>query len=144
MDTTHMSGVEIMHAMKQELIPYPSMTETVPMKFIAVEKGRIVFEVKADQRHLNIFGGVHGGFSATVLDTVTGCVVHTMLSAGSGYATIDLSVKMLRPVPKDVPLHVEGTIISVTKSLGVSEGTLKDEEGKPYAHATATCMLLSN
>jgi uncharacterized protein (TIGR00369 family) len=73
---------------------------------------------------------------------VTGCVVHTMLSAGTGYATIDLSVKMLRPVPKDVPLLAEGKIIIVTKSLGVSEGALKDESGKLYAHATATCKLI--
>ncbi len=142
MDTSNMTGLEIMQAIEQEVIPYPSMTETVPMRFIVVERGRIVFEVKADKRHLNIFGGVHGGFSATVLDTVTGCVVHTMLSAGTGYATIDLSVKMLRPVPKDVPLLAEGTIISVTKSIGVSEGALKDEAGKLYAHATATCKLI--
>ena len=85
---------------------------------------------------------MHGGFSATVLDTVTGCVIHTMLSAGTGYATIDLSVKMLRPVPKDVTLLGEGNIISVTKSIGVSEGALKDEAGKLYAYATATCKLL--
>ena len=104
----------------------------------------ILREVKADMRHLNIFGGVHGGFSATVMDTVTGCTVHTMLSAGTGYATIDLSVKMLRPVPRDVRLLAEGLIINVSKSLGVSEGTLKDETGKLYAHATATCMLLEN
>ena len=84
MNTTNMTGLEIMQAMEQEVIPYPPMTETVPMKFIVVERGRIVFEVKADKRHLNIFGGVHGGFSATVLDTVTGCAVHTMLSAGTG------------------------------------------------------------
>ncbi len=139
-----MTGLEIMQAMQQEAIPYPPMAETVPMRFKEVEKGRMAFEVKADERHLNIFGGVHGGFSATVMDTVTGCAVHTMLGAGTGYATIDLSVKMLRPVPQDVRLFAEGTVISITKSLGVSEGTLKDETGKIYAHATATCMLLAN
>lgn len=142
MNITKMTGLEIMQAMAQQEIPYPPMIETVPMKFIAVERGRVTLEVKADQRHLNIFDGVHGGFSATVLDTATGCVVHTMLDAGIGYATIDLSVKMLRPVPNEVPLLAEGTIISVTKSLGVSEGVLKDDAGKLYAHATATCKLI--
>ena len=38
-------------------------------------------------------GGVHGGFAATVLDTVTGCAIHTLLEAGVGYGTIDLNVK---------------------------------------------------
>ncbi len=132
-----------MQAMEQGVIPYPPMAETVPMRFIEVEKGRMLFEVKADKRHLNLFGGVHGGFSATVMDTVTGCAIHTMLGVGTGYATIDLSVKMLRPVPKDVLLLAEGTIINISKSLGVSEGTLKDETGKIFVHATATCMLLT-
>ena len=65
------------------------------------------------------------------------------ISAGTGYATIDLSVKMLRPVPKDAPLLVEDTIIDVTKSPGVSEGVLKDEAGKLYAHTTTTCKLIA-
>ena len=67
MNVTTMTGLEIMQAMEQEVIPYPSMTEIVPMKFIVMVKGRTVFEVKADERHLNIFGGVLGSFAATVL-----------------------------------------------------------------------------
>lgn len=144
MTTNNMTGLEIMQAMAQDQLPYPSMTETIPMRILAVEKGRVVFEVKADNRHLNIFGGVHGGFSATVMDTVTGCTVHTMLDTGVAYATVDLSIKMLRPVPKDVDLLAEGKIINVSKSLGVSECTLKDAAGKLYAHATTTCMILKN
>jgi len=144
LNTTNMTGLEIMQAMEQEVIPYPPIAEIVPMRLTEVDKGRIVFEVKADKRHLNIFGGVHGGFSATVMDTVTCCALHTMLSAGTGYATIDLSVKMLKPVPKEVRLLAVGTIINVSKSLGVSEGILKDEAGKIYVHATATCMLFTN
>ena len=56
--------------------------------------------MKADERHLNPLGGVHGGFAATVLDSVTGCAVHSMLEAGAGYGTIDLNIKMCRPIPK--------------------------------------------
>jgi len=144
MDIKNKTGLEIMEAMLQGEFPHPSIAETIPMKAVLVEKGRMVFEVKADERHLNPLGGVHGGFAATVMDSATGCAVHTMLEAGVGYGTIDLSVKMLRPVPTDVLLVAEGLIINISKSLGVSEGTLKDETGKLYAHATATCMLFPN
>lgn len=137
------SGLQIMQAMAQGEIPHPSITETMPMKCSLAEKGRVVFEVKADARHLNPLGGIHGGFAATVLDSVTGCVVHTMLEAGVGYATVDLNVKMLKPVPINTELIAEGLIIKVSASLGVSEGTLKDENGNLYAHSTATCMILS-
>ena len=47
-------------------------------------------------RHVNPMGGVHGGFAAAVLDSVTGCAVHTMLDPGFGCGTVDLNIKMLR------------------------------------------------
>ena len=45
-----------------------------------------------------------------VLDSVTGCAVHTLLEAGVAYATIDLNIKMIRPVPKDENLIAEGNV----------------------------------
>ena len=87
-------------------------------------------------------GGVHGGFAATVLDSVTGCAVHTMLDAGLGYGTVDLSIKMLRPVPREVELIAEGRVLHFSRNLGVSEGTLKTADGKLLSHATATCFVI--
>ena len=112
------------------------------MKFVSVEKGVAIFEATADDRHINPLGGVHGGFAATVMDSVTGCAVHSMLDAGVGYGTIDLNVKMLKAVPKDKALKAEGRVISMSNSLGVSEGKLIDETGKIYAYASATCMIM--
>lgn len=101
-----------------------------------------MFHATADERHLNPLGGVHGGFSATVLDSVTGCAVHTMLEAGVGYGTVELDVKMMRPVPVDTKLIARGKVLSLTRSLGFAEGALTDEAGKLFAHATATCMII--
>ena len=137
----NMSGLEMMTAMVEGRIPMPSIAMTIPMKGIAVEYGKIIFEATADDRRLNPLGGVHGGFSATVLDSVTGCAVHSTLDPGVGYATIDLNLKMLKAVPMNVSLIAEGRIINISRSLGVSEGSLKDLEGQIYAHATATCMI---
>jgi len=97
--------------------------------------------VQADQHHLNPLGGVHGGFAATVLDTVTGCAIHTVLEAGAGYGTIDLNIKMCRPIPQNRPLTAIGQLINTSKNLAISEGKIIDEDGKLYAHATATCMI---
>ena len=137
-----MTGLELMQAMLDGTIPAPSIASTIPMQGVAVESGKVVFRARADARHLNPLGAVHGGFAATVMDTVTGCAVHTLLGAGEGYSTIDLNVKMMRPVPRDVDLVADGNVINISRSLAVSEGTLKDAEGKLYAHATATCMLM--
>ena len=142
MSLKNMSGLELMLAMAAGKIPAASIASTIPMKIVAAERGKVVLEATADERHLNPLGGVHGGFAATVMDSVTGCAVHTVLESGVGYGTVDLNVKMLRPVPRNVSLTAEGRVINISKSLGISEGVLKDAEGKIYAHATATCMIL--
>lgn len=142
MNIREMSGLELIQAMVDGHLPIPSITETVPMRLCEADEGYVKFAAKADGRHLNPMGGVHGGFAATVLDSVTGSAVHTMLAAGISYGTVDLNVKMVRPVPIDVELIAEGRLINLSKNLGVSEGTLKDTEGKLYAHATCTCSII--
>ncbi len=142
MSIEKMNGLEVMQGIVNGDIPHPKMAETIPMKVLSASEGRVMFEVIADDRHTNPLGGIHGGFAATVMDSVTGCAVHTMLSAGQGYGTIELNVKMLKPVPKDTILKAEGSVISMSKSLGVSEGRLTDDNGKVLAYASATCMLM--
>jgi uncharacterized protein (TIGR00369 family) len=85
---------------------------------------------------------VHGGFAATVLDSVTGCATHTVLAAGESYGTTDLNIKMCRPLPFNKTLRAEGRVINVGRSLVISEGRIEDEDGRLYAHATATCMVI--
>ena len=137
-----MTGLEIMQAYVAGTIPIASIAKTIPMQPMHAEKGKVTFYATADENHLNPLGGVHGGFISTVMDSVTGCAVHTMLDACVGYGTVDLNVKMLRPVPQNVRLIAEGKIVHVSNSIAVSEGSLKDEDGKLYAHSTATCMIL--
>lgn len=141
MDIKNLSGLQIMQEMCNGNLPMPSMATTIPMKPTLIESGQVTFEVQADQHHLNPLGGVHGGFAATVLDTVTGCAIHTVLEAGAGYGTIDLNIKMCRPIPQNRPLTAIGQLISTSKNLAISEGKIIDEDGKLYAHATATCMI---
>ena len=141
MDIKNLSGLQIMQEMCNGNLPMPSMATTIPMKPTLIESGQVTFEVQADQHHLNPLGGVHGGFTATVLDTVTGCAIHTVLEAGAGYGTIDLNIKMCRPIPQNRPLTAIGQLINTSKNLAISEGKIIDEDGKLYAHATATCMI---
>jgi len=141
MDSVEHSGLEIMQAMVAGEFPRPSITDTIPMTFSEARKGYIRFLTKADNRHLNTMGGVHGGFAATVLDSVTGCAVHTMLEAGVSYSTVDLNIKLLRPTPLDIELVAEGKVLHLSRNIGVAEGSIRNAEGTLLAHATATCVL---
>ena len=137
-----MTGLEFLQAMIEGHIPPASISKTIPMQPTEISEGSVTFKAQVDHNHLNPLGGVHGGFAATVLDSVTGCAVHTMLPAGVGYGTIDLNVKMCRPIPQNQALIATGKVINLSKNLGISEGKIIDEEGKLYAYATATCMII--
>lgn len=141
MDIEKLNGLEFMKSLLEKRISPPSITETMPMEVAEVSSGYVKFTAKADKRHMNPFGAVHGGFAATVLDSVTACAVHTVLEAGIGFSTLDLNIKMVKPVPLERELVAEGRVIHLSNKLGMSEGTLKDAHGNLYAHATAICMI---
>lgn len=136
-----MSGLELLRASASGELPRAEIAETMGMGQMEVNEGHVVIHARADKRHLNPLGGVHGGFAATLLDSVTGCAVHSLLEAGVGYGTVDLSVKMLRPVPVDVEVISEARVTHISQSIGVAEGTIKDAHGKLLASASATCYI---
>lgn len=142
MQVNEMTGLELMQALAKGLFPRPGISNVMPMEVDTIEHGRVVFTATANQTHTNPMGGVHGGFAATVLDTVTGCATHTVLPAGESYGTTDLNIKMCRPLPFDQALYAEGKVINAGRNLVISEGTIRDKAGKIYAHATATCMII--
>jgi uncharacterized protein (TIGR00369 family) len=141
MNPLEMSGLELLRAVVTGDLPRSAMAETVPMTFLEVDPGYVKLSARAGKQHLNPMGGVHGGFAATVLDSSTGCAVHSMLEAGIGYGTIDLQIKMLRPVPLDQDLVTEARCVHISRNIATSEGTLKSAEGKLLATATATCFI---
>lgn len=142
MNPKDMTGLQIMQAAAAGHLPIAPIARTIPMQVKLAEEGRVVFEATADESHTNPLGGVHGGFAATVMDSVTGCSAHTTLGAGEGYGTIELNVKMCKPVPFNKTLIAEGKVINKTRRLIISEGYLRDENGSLYAYATATNMIL--
>jgi uncharacterized protein (TIGR00369 family) len=117
------------------------MAVTMQMRLSQVDRGHAVFQAMAGSNHLNPMGTVHGGFAATVLDSATGCAVHTMLGPGDSYGTVDLNVKLLKPIPVGVAVYAEARVIHCSKRLGVSDAVLKDDQGTVYAHGTATCLI---
>ncbi|MCC3861979.1 PaaI family thioesterase [Pseudemcibacter aquimaris] len=138
-----MNGIDRLKGMMAGDIPPPTMAKTMSTKLVGVDDGFVRFIVTADDRLLNLMGGVHGGFSATVMDTVTGCAVSTLLDENTGFATTDLNVKMVRPIQVGQELIAEGRVINKSRRLAIADGKIIDENGKIYATGSASCMILS-
>ncbi len=136
-----LAGLEHIKCMIDGRVPHASIADTIPMRIVSAGDGYALIEARADKSHLNPLGGVHGGFAATVLDGVTASAVHTMMAPGEGYATLEISIKMFRPVPLDEKLFAEGKIMNISRSVACSEGWLRNGEGKILAYANATFSI---
>ena len=136
------SGLEFLTQIKDGKLPYSPMASTIPMKVIEVEKGKVVYLVTPDERHLNTLGGVHGGFYATVIDTITGGAIHTMLEAGINFGTIDLNVKMIRALQANQTYRAEAEVITIGRTLLTAEGRIIGDDGKIHAFGSASCLVI--
>jgi len=136
------TGLEIMQAMLAGELPYPHIAETLDFALVEVGPGMAVFQGTPQLKHYNPLGSVHGGWYATLLDSAVGCAVHTMMPAGRGYTTAELSVNIVRAASiKSGPLRAIGSVIHCGRQLATAEGRIVGPDGKLYAHATTTCLV---
>lgn len=137
------SGLELLRAMIGGELPAPPVLQMLGVDGFEVEEGRVTVYLTPQEFHYNPLGTVHGGVLATVLDTATGCAVHSVLPAGVGYTSVDLTTKFLRPVTVGSGrLRCEGTVVSLGRRTALAQASLTDAAGRLAAHATSTCLLL--
>jgi uncharacterized protein (TIGR00369 family) len=135
-------GVAFLQGIIDGKFPPPPIAETLGFRLMRVEKGRVQFEGEPKERHYNPIGSVHGGFAMTLLDSALACAVHSTLAAGEAYTSLEIKVNFVRPLSALTgPVIAEGRVIHRGRTIGTSEGDLKDRAGKIYAHATTTCMI---
>lgn len=138
-----LDGLGQLRAIEDGLVPPPPVMATVDMCGFHAERGTVTVQMRAQSFHYNPLGGMHGGMIATLLDTATGCSVHSTLDVGEGYTSLDLTTKFLRPVTVESGLlSCTGKVISRGRRTALAEAQLVDESGRVLAHATSSCMIL--
>jgi uncharacterized protein (TIGR00369 family) len=136
------TGLEQMQAMLAGELPFAPIAKTLDFSLIRVEPGVALFQGKPGPAHFNPMGGVHGGWFATLLDSALGCAVHTLMPAGRGYTTAELSVNYVRGLsPKVGLVRAEGKVIHCGRQLATAEARLFGPDGTLFAHATTTCLV---
>lgn len=96
--------------------------------------------VDLERKHLNPFGGIHGGVYSSLIDTATYWAVYCDVAEDAGYISIDVSVDNLAPV-KGGRLIVEGRRIKAGRSICIAEATVTDHKGRPVAHGKSKQMV---
>jgi uncharacterized protein (TIGR00369 family) len=138
-----LSGLECLEKIMNGELPPPPMILLMNGKLVKLSEGRVVFEAEPAEYHFNPLGSVHGGFAATLLDTAMACSIHSCLSAGTSYTTLEIKVNYVRPLTNKLAfVRCEGTAVHIGGKVATAEGRIVDGEGNLYAHATTTCLLM--
>ncbi len=138
-----MSGIETMYAIRDGRLPPPPLAKLIGFRMAAVEPGRIVMELEAEESLENTIGLLHGATAAALLDTAMGCSISTMLPAGQGSVTLDLKLTYLRPLSvKSGTIQAEGKVIKLGRQTSYTEGFVRDGAGNLAVHATATFSMM--
>lgn len=139
----HLSGLEQLKAML-EADRRPGIGETLDIRLAEVDDGRVVFEATPDIHLYNPLGTVHGGFAATMLDFACGYAVLSKTVPGQSFSTLELKVAYHRAMTRDTgPVRAEGKVVSFGRRVAFTEARLTDQEGKLYASATSSLIVLS-
>jgi uncharacterized protein (TIGR00369 family) len=112
---------------------------------IEAEKGRVVVAVEPSDAHINPYGTVHGGLTATLLDSCMGLAVQSTLDKGFGQTTVEFKISLMRPItPETGRIKAEGIVLYCGRRVGPAEGRLTDGKGRLLAHGTTTCLIIES
>jgi len=120
--------------------PYFSL---LSMEIKDLQWGVSLLEVELEEKHLQPFGGVHGGVMASVVDAAAFWAAFPQVENGMGLTTVEIKINYLAPVQKG-KLIATGRCIKMGKSIALGEAVVKDEGEKLIAHGTATMMVVPN
>lgn len=137
-----MSGLDYLQAMMDGSIPPPPIASHINLEMLEASPGVAIMAATPDESHYNPIGSVHGGFFATLLDSVCGCAVQTTLPAGTAYTSLDLNVSFLRGITTDTGRVVAtGRVTKPGSRAAFVEASIVDSAGRLLATATSTCLV---
>jgi uncharacterized protein (TIGR00369 family) len=111
------------------------------MEIRDIGRGFATVEMDIENKHLNPFGGVHGGVYSSLIDTATYWAVYCDIEEDAGLISLDIKVDNLAPA-KEGHLVVEGKRIKAGRSICIAEAIIIDGKGKYLAHGTSKQMVI--
>jgi uncharacterized protein (TIGR00369 family) len=137
-----MSGLAFVQGLASGTLPLNTIARTLGYDIVAAENGRVVITAEPGEAHLNPAGTVHGGLSATLLDSCMGLAVRSTLDRGINSTTLEFKISFVRPItPQTGLIRAEGWVVNCGRRVGLAEGKVTDAQGRLLVHGTTTCLI---
>ncbi|HBI73241.1 MAG TPA: PaaI family thioesterase, partial [Lachnospiraceae bacterium] len=97
--------------------------QLLSMKVCDLGLGYSKVVVDLERKHLNPFGGIHGGVYSSLIDTAAYWAVYCDVQEDAGLISLDIKVDNLAPI-KEGRLVVEGKRIKAGRSICIAEAAI--------------------
>ena len=104
-------------------------------ELVLFEDGHSQVDYDPKPEHLNSFGVLHGGACMTLLDVAMATAARSV-AKDMGVVTIEMKTTFMQP--SRGKLSAKGRLMHRTPTMGFTDATLYDSEGRACAHATGT------
>ena len=142
-DVKGLTGKQVLQGIIDGTFPQAPISQAMSFWIVEIGDGFAAFEGEPGPHVLNPRGTVHGGWALTLIDSATGCAVHTELQAGTGYTTVETKVNFTRAIAQDGgKVRCEGRVVTRGRQIATAEARLLAEDGKLLAHGTSTLIIL--
>ena len=112
-------------------------TQLVGTELSSAEEGRASVSLRAEERHLNPSGTVHGGVISTLIDVSMAEALNTMVEEGEQPFTIQITVNYMKP-GKPGTLTSTAEVRKGGERITIVEAEVVQEEDEVIALATGT------
>ena len=111
--------------------------ELVGTELSSTEEGRAAVSLKAEDRHLNPSGTVHGGVISTLIDAAMAEALNTMVEEDEQPFTIQITVNYMKP-GKPGTLTSTAQVRKGGERITIVEAEVVQDEDEVIALATGT------
>jgi acyl-CoA thioesterase len=128
----------LQHAVERR-VPF---LDLLNIRAVAAQRGRAEFEMTVEDHHLRTLGLLHGGVTATLLDTALGYAAVTTAPEKHYVLTVQLNANYIRPSWRGETLRATGEIIHTGRQTAVARGEIRTSDGKLVAAGSGTFMYV--
>jgi uncharacterized protein (TIGR00369 family) len=140
-----MSGLEFVRGLANGELPLNTLAQTLGYDVVEAESGRVGITLHPTGAHLNPWGTLHGGVTATLLDSCMGLCIQSVLDKAISSVTLEFKISLVRAITLETgQIRAEGKVINCGRRAGTAEGRVTDVTGRLLAHGTTTCLIVSN
>lgn len=108
---------------------------------LSLEKGRCIVEADIERKHMNCFGGMHGGVYESIMDTAAYWALYAKCPKTPGFITLDQNANLTRSLCRKAPCSLRRTRGETRGFVCICEAEMTDEKGRLLGLSTSKIFV---